>query len=137
MGLHYQKDIDSFLKKIKSLLNKKGLLIILDAYHETEYIEILEMIRPSRHDDIKMLKKRLDDKLIKKFGNLHKEVLFTKYDFKTIQDVINNFKIELTLEESHVWTKEDEDKLRNYLSKKKDPLTIQEGLWVSVINSTK
>lgn len=135
MGLHYQKDADKILKKVKSLLKKKGMLIILDAYHETEYVKILEMIRPSKHEDIKMMKKKLDDSIIKEFGNINKELLFTEYKFDNIKEVINNFKIELTLEESHVWTKEDEEKLKIYLSSKKDPLTIQEGLWMTVVEN--
>jgi hypothetical protein len=85
-------------------------------------------------EEIKIKKEEMNDFLIKKFGNLDQTVLFTRYVFPSIKEVINNFKIELTLEESYVWTKENEDKIRNYLEGKKDPLTIQEGLWVTVVN---
>jgi ubiquinone/menaquinone biosynthesis C-methylase UbiE len=136
IGLHYYKDPEKVLKKTKEFFNKKGMLIILDAYHETEYVKILEMIRPFNLDQVKLNKTKLNELIIKVFGNLNSEILLTKYKFDSIEEVINNFKIELALEESHVWTKQDEAKIRDYLASKKDPLIIQEGLWVSVANST-
>lgn len=134
MGLHYQEDYKEIINNIEQLTNKKAMIIVLDAYFETEYIKILQLIRKRNMEEIKIKKEEMNDFLIKKFGNLDQTVLFTRYVFPSIKEVINNFKIELTLEESYVWTKENEDKIRNYLEGKKDPLTIQEGLWVTVIN---
>ncbi len=137
MGLHYQKNIDKILKNTKRLIKNNGLIIILDAYYETEYIKILQLIREENLSKIKTLKEELNQKLIKEFKNLNQEILMTKYTFNKIQDVMNNFKIELTLEESRVWTKEDEEKLKKYLLKKKNPLEIGEGLWITKIENTK
>ncbi len=135
MGLHYQKNIDKIIKNTKKLIKKDGLIIILDAYYETEYMKILQLIREEDMSKIKLLKEHLNQKLIKEFKNLTQEVLLTKYTFKEIQEVINNFKIELTLEESRIWTKEDEEKLKKYLLTKKQPLEIGEGLWITKINT--
>ena len=132
-GLHYQENIDLILNNIKQITNENTLIIILDAYYETEYINILQMIRPVDMNQTKLLKEKLNEKLAHEFGNLNQEVLFTKYTFETITDVINNFKIELTLEESHIWTKDDESTLKEYLHNKENSLEIQEGLWITTI----
>ena len=129
--MHYQDDLEKILKKVKELSKKNGLLIILDAYYDTEYIKILKLLREVNLDVIKLKKQQLDNSLIKEFGNIGKEVLFTQYKFPSIEELINNFKIELTLEESRVWTKDGEKKLREYLSGLKNPLVLQEGLWIS------
>ena len=52
-----------------------------------------------------------------------------------MKSVIDNFRIELTIEESHVWTKDDEDKLKEYLLGKKNSLIIGEGIWISVVKN--
>lgn len=133
MGLHYHKDYDEIIKNIQKFMHKNTTIIILDAYHETEYIEILQLIRSRDMGDVKILKENLNNYLIKKFKNFEQKVIFTKYKFPSIEELINNFRIELTLEESHIWTKEDEEKIRNYIEKKKDSLIVQEGLWLTVI----
>lgn len=135
MGLHYQKNIDKIIHNTKKLIKKQGLILIIDAYYETEYIKILQLIREENLGEIKLLKENLNQKLISEFKNLKQEILLTKYTFKDIQEVINNFKIELTLEESRIWTKEDEEKLKKHLLKKKQPLIIGEGLWITKINT--
>jgi hypothetical protein len=71
---------------------------------------------------------------MKEFGNLKEEIILTHYKFDRIKDVIDNFKIELTLEESHVWTKQDENKLKEYIANKKEPLKIGEGFSYITIN---
>lgn len=134
MGFHYQPDTSKIIANISKLLNDDSMVLILDAYYDTEYIRVLQMLRESDIRFIKMKKEELNEKLIKEFGNFQQEVIFTRYDFDTIQDVIDNFKIELTLEESHIWTRKDEQKLKRYLEKKKDPLSIEEGLWFSTIS---
>jgi 2-polyprenyl-3-methyl-5-hydroxy-6-metoxy-1,4-benzoquinol methylase len=45
IGLHYQKDLNKAIQNIKSLMNKEGILIIIDAYYDTEYVEILQFLR--------------------------------------------------------------------------------------------
>lgn len=135
MGLHYHEDYDEIIKHLKKFLSKKGVIIIFDAYFETEYIKILQLIRNRDMADAKKKKEKLNDYLAKEFGNLSNQILFTEYQFPTIEELVNNFKIELTLEESHIWTKEDENKIKEYLQTKKDPLKVQEGLVVSVIRN--
>lgn len=133
IGLHYQKDITEILNNLKLLANKSSLVIILDAYYDTEYVKVLQMIRPVDMSQVKLLKGELNEKLIEKFGNFNQELLFTQYKFENIAEVINNFKIELTLEESHLWTKDDESILKEYLLNKENSTIIQEGLWISTI----
>jgi 2-polyprenyl-3-methyl-5-hydroxy-6-metoxy-1,4-benzoquinol methylase len=134
-GLHHQ-DYKEMINNIEKLLNKNAIIIILDAYFETEYVKILQMISKSNVEETKLKKEKMNDFLIEKFGNIDQKVLFTEYVFPSIKEVINNFKIELTLEESQIWTKEDEDKIEKYLKTKKNPLSIQEGLWLTIINKS-
>lgn len=133
MGLHYHRDYKEIIKNIKSLMHNKTTIIIIDAYPETEYIKILQLIRKRDMEEIKKLKEDLNDYLIKEFNDLEQKVLFTEYHFPSVEELINNFKIELTLEESHIWTKEDEEKIKNHLARKSHPLIVQEGLWLSII----
>lgn len=136
IGFHYydEKDIDEIILNLKKLIHENSRIIIMDAYYSTEYIDILQMIRPMDMDKVKILKEKLNEKLISVFNNLNQEVLLTKYVFDSINDAANNFKIELTLEESHIWTDNDENKLREYLLKKDKPIEIGEGLWINIID---
>lgn len=114
-------------------MSKGSLLLILDAYYETEFMQVLNMLRPLDMNQIKLLKEKLNDQLISSFGNLKNEVVLTNYQFDNVESLIDNFKIELTLEESRIWTKEDEDKIKEYLLGKKEKLKIGEGFWLSSI----
>lgn len=133
MGLHYHEDFREIIENIKSLMHNETTLIIIDAYHETEYIDILQLIRSRDMREVKEEREQLNKYLIKEFKNFEQKVILTEYNFPSIKELINNFRIELTLEESHIWTKEDEEKIKKYLSTKKNPLTVQEGLWLTVI----
>lgn len=132
IGLHYQEDYKEIIDTLEKLMKTGSTLIILDAYYKTEYVKILQLIRKRDMENIQLRKDKLNDYLIKKFGNLNQNVLFTKYVFPSKEELINNFKIELTLEESYIWTKEDEEKIKRHIARKKDPLVVQEGLWVSI-----
>ncbi len=134
IGLHYQEDFNEIIDNLESLMKKNTKLIIIDAYYGTEYIKILQLIRKRDVNEIRLRKDKLNNYLIKKFENLKQNVFFTNYKFPSIDELINNFKIELTLEESHVWTQEDEEKIKEYLQKKKDPLVVQEGFWMTVVS---
>jgi 2-polyprenyl-3-methyl-5-hydroxy-6-metoxy-1,4-benzoquinol methylase len=136
MGLHYQEDYKEIIHNLEPFMNKKAMIIVLDAYFETEYIKILQLIRKRNMEEIKIKKEEMNDFLIKRFGNIDQKVLFTRYVFPSIEELINNFKIELTLEESHIWTKEDEEKIKKYIESKKNFLTIQEGLWLTIVNKS-
>ncbi len=133
MGLHYLENIELIFRKIKKQIKKDTIIIIFDAYYKTEYIEILNLIDPRDLKAVMEKKSNLHDLLIKEFGNVNQEVLFTKYKFHNVKELVNYFKIELTLEESYIWTREEEDKIKKYLEKKKNPLQVQEGVWISVI----
>lgn len=133
IGLHYNTEIEDILTNVKKLMSKDSLLLILDAYYETEFMQVLNMLRPLDMNQIKLLKEKLNDQLISSFGNLKNEVVLTHYQFDNVESLIDNFKIELTLEESRIWTKEDEDKIKEYLLGKKEKLKIGEGFWLSSI----
>ncbi len=70
---------------------------------------------------------------IKNFGNLIQEILSIYYKFSNANEVIDYLKIELVLEESHIWRKNDEKILINFLKSKKNPLKIEEGVCFSAI----
>jgi len=134
IGLHYQEGYNEIIDRLEKLMKKGTIMIILDAYYETEYIKILQLMRKRDMKETKLKKEKLNDYLIEKFGNFEQKVLFTKYIFNSVDELINNFKIELTLEESYIWTKEDEEKIKKYLSKKKNPLVVQEGLFITTLH---
>jgi len=94
----------------------------------------LNMLRPIDINKVKLLKEKLNDTIISIFGNLKQEVILNHYKFDTVQSLIDNFKIELTLEESRIWTKEDEEKIKEYLLGKDNSLEIEEGFWLSVVD---
>lgn len=135
VGLHYQSNVKEILDNVKRLNEEGSLVLILDAYYETEFIEVLQMLRPINMKEVKVMKDKLNDELISTFGNLKNEVILNYYEFDNVESLIDNFKIELTLEESRVWTKEDEQKIKEYLIGKssEDKLKIGEGFWLSVI----
>jgi 2-polyprenyl-3-methyl-5-hydroxy-6-metoxy-1,4-benzoquinol methylase len=133
IGLHYQESHKEIVDQLEKLMKRGSIMIILDAYYETEYIKILQLMRKRDMKETKLKKEKLNDYLIEKFGNFEQKVLFTEYHFPSVGELINNFKIELTLEESYIWTKEDEEKIKNYLLKKKNPLIIQEGLFITTM----
>jgi len=134
IGFHHQKNINDILDNIKKLCTNESLVLIIDAYHETEYVDILNMLRPIDMDEVKLIKEKLNKKIISKFGNLKHEVVLNHYKFDSVQSLIDNFKIELTLEESRIWTKEDKEKIKEYLLGKNNSLKIGEGFWLSVID---
>ena len=134
IGFHYQEDYREMMENIDNHMNKDSMIIILDAYSETEYVKILQLIDKRDMDESKAKKEKIKEFLAGKYGNIEQKVLFTNYIFPSIEEVVNNFKIEATLEESHFWTKEDEHKVRQYLGTKEKPLEIQEGLWITTIN---
>jgi SAM-dependent methyltransferase len=134
IGLHYNPDLLEVLDNVKKLSSEGSLILILDAYYETEFMQVLNMLRPIDLNQIKLLKEKLNEQLITNFGNLKNEVILNHYEFDNVNSLIDNFKIELTLEESRVWTKEDEEKIKEYLVGKRDKLKIGEGFWLSVVN---
>jgi SAM-dependent methyltransferase len=135
IGLHYHPNISEVLENLKKLTNTENLILILDAYYQTEFVEILNMLRPIDMNKVKLTKETLNEKIISFFGNLKSEVVLNNYEFDSVESLINNFKIELTLEESRVWTKEDEEKIKEYLLGKKEKLKIGEGFWLSIVEN--
>ncbi len=63
-GLYHSKNHTKLIKDLKSLLKKNGILIIIEAYPESEYIGILNAVRPK---ESKMSYKQTDFK--KSFRN--------------------------------------------------------------------
>jgi 2-polyprenyl-3-methyl-5-hydroxy-6-metoxy-1,4-benzoquinol methylase len=133
MGLHYHPDYKEIIENIRSMMHAKSSIIIIDAYTETEYIKILQIVRERDMSASNKAKEELNNFLVEQFKNFEQKVVFTEYHFPSIEELINNFKIELTLEESYIWTKEDEEKIRKYLDTKENPLLVQEGLTFTII----
>jgi 2-polyprenyl-3-methyl-5-hydroxy-6-metoxy-1,4-benzoquinol methylase len=133
MGLHYYKNHLDILKKAKNMLTEGGILIIIDAYYDTEFIDILQKIRFKNMSNVEFKRSELVRNLRNTFSDIQQKIAHTEYKFGSIEEVINNFRIELTLEESHIWTNENEEKIMKYLRKKDDPLRIGEGFWFTVV----
>ena len=137
IGLHYQENLDKIITKIESISKENTLVLVLDAYYDSQYVQILQEISPVDLTKTKLLKEQLNESLISHYNNFNQEVLQTKYIFDTIDNVINNFKVELTLEESYDWSDEDEKVLKEYLEKKSNPLVIGEALWITQCTNLK
>lgn len=136
-GVHNSQQHKIILENIKKISNENALIIIVDAYHNTEYMRILEELKPCNTSSIVESKLKLKKAIIEQFGNLNNEVIATNYEFNSISKVIEQIKIELCLEENYHWKIEDENKLKNILLKKEKPLSIGEGFWFAsfIINS--
>ena len=90
--MHYQENIDEILENLKKLSNKGSLILILDGYYDTEFIEVLNMLRPVNMNKIKLFKEKLNEKIVDVFGNFKQEVVLNHYKFDSIESLIDNFK---------------------------------------------
>lgn len=129
-GLHYFDDIDlqNILKNFQLLLNKKGKLIIIEGYYNTDYVKILDFMVNSKNI-IKEKVSILKEKLINVFGDLTEKTVMTNYTFPTFKELETTFKIEVQFEHRIKWTKEMHDKLEKFLADKDDKLVITESPW--------
>ncbi|GEM_PF-2950065 len=125
IGLHHAKDQEKIIENIYKLLKKDGTLLIIEAYPDSEYIQILNMLRP-KESKMKEMQTKLRTGLFKKFKNLNEKIVNTKYLFPNYERLEETFKIELVYEEDSYWNESDSLKLKEYINKKKE-FTVQEA----------
>lgn len=130
VGLHYLDDVDlqNVLKNFQRLLNKKGKLIVIEGYYNTEYVKILDLMMDTKNiikEKVAILKERLIDV----FGDLTEKIIRTNYMFPTLKELEMTFKIEIQFEHRLKWTKEMHEKLEKFLADKEDKLVITEAPW--------
>lgn len=125
-GLHYSEDVKGLVKSLYDRLKKGGTLIIIEAYPQSEYIDVLNLLRRKETDYILKKQKVLKDALFRTFGNMQEDLIPSYYRFPSFEKLEETFKIELHYEEGIVWTPKDTQKLKRFLKKKKDPLCIDE-----------
>ena len=126
-GLHYSENVPTLVKNLYDKLKKNGILIIIEAYTQSEYIKILNLMRKKETDYIMKKQKFLKEALFSKFGNCQEDHIPSHYSFPSFEKLEETFKIELHYEEGIVWTEKDTKKLQNYLKNKSDPLCIDES----------
>ncbi len=116
-GLHYSKDLPKILEKLQKLLTKNGIVIIIEAYQDSEYVKILNLIRP-KASKVNEKQNELTSLLFKTFKTVDKKVISTHYVFPSYEKLEETFKIELVYEEGSVWHDKDSKKLRKYVDEK-------------------
>jgi len=136
VGIYYAKNIEILIKNLYKLLNKNGKLIIIEAYHESEYIKILNIIKP-RESKNKEKQEQLRTILYNTFLDLKEKIITTKYTFPNYEKLEETFKIELEYEENIKWKEEYSKKLKEYLQTKKDYNINESFMIISCKKSTK
>ena len=117
VGLHYSKDLPKVLERLHKLLAKNGTLIIIEAYQDSEYVKILNLIRP-KASKVNEKQNELTSLLFKTFKTVDKKIISTRYVFPSYEKLEETFKIELVYEEGSVWHDKDSKKLRKYVDGK-------------------
>ncbi|MDD3159984.1 MAG: class I SAM-dependent methyltransferase [Candidatus ainarchaeum sp.] len=119
IGFSHFKDKPEIIKNLHSCLNKNSTLLIIDAFEESEYVKILNLIEEKKHmniSNINFLKKTLFDV----FNNLEEKIYSTEYLFPDYNALKQYFIIELQYEGNYKWTDKMEKKLSNYIKTKKN-----------------
>ena len=119
-GLHYADKKRSIIKDLHKLLKPNGILIIIEAYSNSDYIKVLNAVR-KKESQIIPKQKELKDELYNTFGNVREEIVDSYYIFPNIETAEETFRIELVYEEG---TKADSKRLHKALNKLKNPLKI-------------
>ena len=129
--IHNINQHELLFEKIKKLSKNNTLVILLDAYHKSEYISLLEHIKTCNTNDIVRKKFNMSQEIIEEFGNLNNEIITTHYQFDSISKIIEQIKIELCIEENYSWSHKEEEILKEILISKKNPLFIEEKFWIA------
>lgn len=116
-GLHYSKELPKVVGKLHKLLAKKGTLIIIEAFQDSEYVKILNLIRP-KVSKVKEKQSELTSLLFKTFKTVDEKIVSTRYIFPSYEKLEETFKIELVYEEGSAWHDKDTKKLRKYVDGK-------------------
>ena len=124
-GIHYAKDPLRIVKSLYKLLKKGGILIVIEAYSDSDYIKVLDAVRRKKNNIIPT-QKELKNYLFRVFNNLREDVVNSYYKFPDIETAEETFKIELVYEEGKVWTKNDSKNLRKALKRLDNPLKVSE-----------
>lgn len=133
IGLHYSKDSLEILKNLFSLLNPGGKLVAIEAKTDSEYMEILNVLKGKDYQKINDKQMILKDQMCEIFGNIREERFDTYYEFPTFDKIEETFKIELIYEEAYVWSQKDSEKLAKFFKKRKDKrLRVGEGALILV-----
>ena len=117
IGLFYSKDKAKILAKLHKLLAKSGVLIIIEAYPDSEYVKILNLVRPKPNKAIEG-RSELTSLLFKSFKTVDEKIVSTRYVFPSYEKLEETFKIELVYEEGGAWHDKDSKKLRKYVDEK-------------------
>jgi len=133
-GVYHSKHMKHLIEEFKRILKKGGVLIIIEAYPDSEYVKILDLIRP-KQSTIKEKQTRFKSELFNVFESVDEKMVAPIYKFPSYKKLEETFKIELIYEEGSYWEETDSKKLQAYIdSKKKDKLTIGEAfkIWKCV-----
>lgn len=134
-GLHYAKNKKNIIKEFRRLLKPQGKLIVIEAYIESDYMHILNVLHEKDHSKIANKQKEFKDILFREFGNVREELVNSYYIFPNYEKLEETFKIELLYEENVRWTPAMTKRLRNFLKKLPDPLKISEPPLFFIVNS--
>jgi ubiquinone/menaquinone biosynthesis C-methylase UbiE len=119
IGLSHFKDKKEIIENLHDCLNKKSIFLVIDAFEESEYVQILNLVEERKHmniNNINSLKKVIFDV----FGNINEKIYSTEYKFPNYEALRQYFIIELQYEGNYKWTEKMEKKLSDYVKNKKN-----------------
>jgi ubiquinone/menaquinone biosynthesis C-methylase UbiE len=119
LGLHNIKENKRVINNFYNLLKNNGKLIVIEAHPDSEYVKILDIVTQKKN----RIQQKMDivrKNLIRKFGNLHEDVVSTDYIFPSKEKAKETFMIELQYEGLQKWTKDIDNRFVQYLKTKKN-----------------
>lgn len=128
IGLHYfdlveQKRVCNLFRR---LLKPGGKILIIESYHNCDYVKILDMLIRSKNH-IKEKVQNLKETIIEEFGDTREQVVMTYYKFDSFDELKFAFKVEVQYEHRMRWTSRMESDLKAYVNQLDDPLIISEA----------
>jgi len=131
IGLHHAEHLPKIINKIHKLLAKNGTVILIEAYLDSEYVKILNLVRP-KPSKTREKQNELTSLLFKTFKTVDKKIVSTRYVFPSYEKLEETFKIELVYEEGGAWNDKDSKKLKKYVDEKNN-LEVGEAfmMWTS------
>ena len=117
-GLHYLKSKSVIISELKRVLKDKGIVLIEEADEKSEFVAILNILVPRKMSLIRKKREKLKVALQKHF-DVSETKLRNIYYFKNDQQLKGYFKKEMIFSEKRTFTKKMDQRLSQYLSKKK------------------
>lgn len=123
------ENLEQLLSQIQYYKKDKTLVIIKDEDFQSQYKQLLFSITKSRY--FFNNQKQFYSLIIEKFKNFQTQNISTYYQLDSISKLVEQVKIQLSLEYNYHWNVEMEEQLKKALLKLENPLSIEDRFWIS------